>query len=230
MSIAVGQTAPDFTLMNQEKKEVKLSDFAGKKNVVLVWYPLDWSPTCTNEHMCFVNDMRSFETLDAEVLGVSVDSVWSHKAYAEKMGIKYSLLADFHPRGAMSEKYGIYLADKGITALKEQAGTVWLTMGPRLSASAWTVLVVGTAVLMSRLTNETVLPTHAVDKYFVMMNGVTGAAIFLSIFAIVAGLRIWRRSEIRVISKVKFSLVAAACLFLTWFSVHWHVIGPAHRF
>jgi peroxiredoxin len=128
MSIAVGQTAPDFTLLNQDKKEVKLSDFAGKKNVVLVWYPLDWSPTCTNEHACFVNDMRSFDSLDAEVLGVSVDSVWSHKAYAEKMGIKYSLLADFHPRGAMSEKYGVYLADKGITgrsiAIVNKAGKI----------------------------------------------------------------------------------------------------------
>jgi peroxiredoxin len=128
MSIAVGQTAPDFTLLNQEKKEVKLSDFAGKKNVVLVWYPLDWSPTCSNEHVCFVNDMKAFETLDAEVLGVSVDSVWSHKAFAEKMGIKYSLLADFHPRGAMSEKYGVYLADKGITgraiAIVNKAGKV----------------------------------------------------------------------------------------------------------
>ena len=128
MSIAVGQTAPDFMLLNQEKKEVKLSDFAGKKNVVLVWYPLDWSPTCTNEHVCFVNDMKAFETLDAEVLGVSVDSVWSHKAFAEKMGIKYSLLADFHPRGAMSEKYGVYMADKGITgraiAIVNKAGKV----------------------------------------------------------------------------------------------------------
>ena len=128
MSIAVGQTAPDFMLLNQEKKEVKLSDFAGKKNVVLVWYPLDWSPTCTNEHVCFVNDMKAFETLDAEVLGVSVDSVWSHKAFAEKMGIKYSLLADFHPRGAMSEKFGVYLADKGITgraiAIVNKAGKV----------------------------------------------------------------------------------------------------------
>jgi len=128
MSNAVGQTAPDFTLLNQEKKEVKLSDFAGKKNVVLVWYPLDWSPTCTNEHVCFVNDMKAFETMDAEVLGVSVDSVWSHKAFAEKMGIKYSLLADFHPRGAMSEKYGVYLADKGITgraiAIVNKAGKV----------------------------------------------------------------------------------------------------------
>src|ERR1700752_1301688 len=115
MSITVGQKAPDFTLQDQNKKEVKLSDFAGKKKVVLVFYPLGWSPTCTNEHACFVNDMKQFESLDAEVLGVSVDSVWSHKAYAEKMGIKYSLLADFQPRGAMAEKYGVFLADKGIT-------------------------------------------------------------------------------------------------------------------
>jgi mycoredoxin-dependent peroxiredoxin len=128
MSITVGQMAPDFVLPNQDKKEVKLSDFAGKRNVVLVWYPLDWSPTCTNEHACFVNDMKQFETLDAEVLGVSVDSVWSHKAFAEKMGIKYSLLADFHPRGAMSQKYGVYLADKGITgraiAIVNKAGKI----------------------------------------------------------------------------------------------------------
>ena len=115
MSISVGQKAPDFALPNQDKKEVKLSEFAGKRNVVLVFYPLDWSPVCTNEHACLVNDMKAFETLDAEVLGVSVDSVWSHKAFADKMGIKYSLLADFHPKGAMSAKYGVYLGDKGIT-------------------------------------------------------------------------------------------------------------------
>ena len=128
MGISVGEAAPDFTLPNQDKKEVKLSDFTGKRNVVLMWYPLDWSPTCTSEHACFVNDMKKFETLDAEVLGVSVDSVWSHKAFAEKMGIKYSLLADFHPRGAMSEKYGVYLADKGITgraiAIVNKAGKI----------------------------------------------------------------------------------------------------------
>jgi peroxiredoxin len=115
MSITVGTTAPDFTLKDQSQKEVNLSDFAGKKTVVLMFYPLDWSPVCTNEHACMVNDMKSFETLDAEVLGVSVDSVWSHKAYAEKMGIHYSLLADFQPRGAMAEKYGVYLPEKGIT-------------------------------------------------------------------------------------------------------------------
>ena len=115
MAIAVGQTAPDFTLKSQYDKEVKLSDFKGKKNVVLMFYPLDWSPTCTQEHVCFVNDMKKFDTLDAEVLGISVDSAWSHKAYAEKMGIKYSLLADFQPRGAVADKYGVFLPDKGIT-------------------------------------------------------------------------------------------------------------------
>lgn len=115
MNLAVGQEAPEFTLKDQSQKEVKLSDFAGKKNVVLVFYPLDWSPVCTKEHVCIVNGMKSFETLDAQVLGVSVDSAWSHNAYAEKMGIKYPLLADFHPKGAMSEKYGVYLPEKGIT-------------------------------------------------------------------------------------------------------------------
>jgi peroxiredoxin len=128
MAIAVGQAAPDFVLKDQSQKEVKLSDFAGKKKVVLVFYPLDWSPVCTNEHACFVNDMKDFEKLDAEVLGVSVDSVWSHKAYAEKMGIKYSLLADFQPRGAMADKYGVYLAEKGITGraivIVDKAGKV----------------------------------------------------------------------------------------------------------
>jgi peroxiredoxin len=128
MAIAVGQAAPDFTLKDQSMKEVKLADFKGKKNVVLVFYPLDWSPTCTNEHACFVNEMKQFETLDAQVLGVSVDSTWSHKAYAEKMGIKYPLLADFQPRGAMAEKYGVFMPDKGITgraiAIVNKAGKV----------------------------------------------------------------------------------------------------------
>ena len=98
------------------------------------------------------------------------------------------------------------------------------------TAATWIVLTIGIGVLMSRLENETMLPTHALDKYFVMMNIVAGIAILLSLFAIFAGLRVWRRSDIRFISKLKFSLVAAACVFLTWFSVHWHLIGPAHRF
>jgi peroxiredoxin len=115
MPATIGAPAPEFTLKDQDQKEVKLSDYRGKKRVVLVFYPLDWSPICTKEHACMVNDKKQFEDLDAQVLGLSVDSVWSHQAYAAKMGIHYPLLADFHPRGAVAAKYGVYLEDKGIT-------------------------------------------------------------------------------------------------------------------
>ncbi len=126
MPIAVGQPAPDFSLKDQNQQEVKLSSFKGKKNVVIVFYPLDWSPTCTKEHACFVNDLKRFEQLDAQVLGLSVDSTWSHKAWAEKMGIAYPLLADFHPRGAVASQFGAYLEERGITgraiAIIDKAG------------------------------------------------------------------------------------------------------------
>lgn len=128
MPISVGQTAPDFVLKDQSQKEVKLADFAGKRNVVLMFYPLDFSPICTNEHACFVNDLKQFENLDAQVLGLSVDSVWAHKAFAEKMHINYPLLADFHPRGAVADKFGMYLSEKGITgraiAIINKAGKI----------------------------------------------------------------------------------------------------------
>jgi len=114
--------------------------------------------------------------------------------------------------------------------LKQQPGSVRLTLGAKLAATAWIILTVGTAALMSRLANETMLPTRAIDKYFVLMNLVTGFAILLSFFAVLAGLRIWRLSDVRFISKLKYSLVATACVFLSWFSLHWHLIGPAHRF
>jgi mycoredoxin-dependent peroxiredoxin len=128
MSIAVGQAAPEFTLKDQSMAEVKLADYRGKKNVVIMFYPLDWSPVCTSEHACVVTDMKKFDSLNAQVLGLSVDSAWSHKAYAEKMGITYPLLADFNPRGAVAAQFGVYLADKGITgraiAIVDKAGKI----------------------------------------------------------------------------------------------------------
>jgi peroxiredoxin len=116
MPIAVGQPAPEFTLKDQDQKDVKLSDLVGKRNIVLIFYPLDFSPICTNEHACFVNEMKQFEKLDAQLLGLSVDSVWTHKAFAEKMGISYPLLADFHPKGAVADKFGMYNSERGITS------------------------------------------------------------------------------------------------------------------
>ena len=130
MAIAVGQPVPQFTLQDQSQKDVNLADYRGK-NVVLVLYPLDFSPLCTDEHACFVNELNQFEKLNAQVLGLSVDSVWTHKAFAEKMGIHYPLLADFHPRGAVADKFGLYLAERGIAAravvIVDKAGNVaWM--------------------------------------------------------------------------------------------------------
>ncbi len=122
MVIAIGAEAPDFELPSNELvdgrpgKKVKLSDFRGKKNVVLAFYPLDFSPVCSGENECLRNDFTKFEEAGAQVLGVSVDSAWTHMAFAKQLGLTYPLLADFHPKGDVASKYGLYLADKGITA------------------------------------------------------------------------------------------------------------------
>jgi peroxiredoxin len=113
--IQKGAEAPDFTLQGHDDKEYRLSDLRGK-NVVLAFYPLDFSPVCSKEHACFMDDLSQFNNLNAQVFGISVDSRWAHKAFAEKLGLKYPLLADFHPKGAVAARYGLYLEDKGITA------------------------------------------------------------------------------------------------------------------
>jgi peroxiredoxin len=112
--IAVGQKAPEFTLKNQDMQEVTLASLKGQP-VVLAFYPLDFSPVCSNEHACFTNDLKQFEGLSARVLGISVDSPFAHKAFAEKLRISYPLLADFHPKGDVAKKFGLYLEEKGIT-------------------------------------------------------------------------------------------------------------------
>lgn len=111
--IAVGANAPDFNLKNQDQKDVKLSDYKGRKNVVLAFYPLDWSPVCTNENKCFNDDFSKFESANTEVLGISRDSVYSHKAWQEALGLKHGLLSDM--TGEMAKKYGMWLDDKTIT-------------------------------------------------------------------------------------------------------------------
>lgn len=112
--IAVGAKAPEFTLKDQDQNDVTLSSFQGEKNVVLAFYPLDFSPVCSKEHTCFRDDLKGFEGLNAQVLALSVDSVWAHKAFAQQLGVSYPLLADFHPRGEVAAKFGLYLDDKGI--------------------------------------------------------------------------------------------------------------------
>jgi len=114
MPIAVGEKAPDFALKDQNQNEVSLASLKGQP-VVLAFYPLDFSPVCSKEHACFTDDLKDFEGINVRVLGLSVDSVWAHKAFAEKLKIGYPLLADFHPKGAVAARFGLYLEDKGIT-------------------------------------------------------------------------------------------------------------------
>ena len=111
MPITVGQPAPDFELENQDKKKIKLSDLKGKK-VVLAFYPLDFSPVCTNEHVCFMTDLPQFSAKDATILGISIDSVWCHKAFREAKGITYDLLSDI--KREVVKKYDLFLEEANI--------------------------------------------------------------------------------------------------------------------
>jgi peroxiredoxin len=126
--IAAGTPAPDFTLPDQDKKEFKLSEFLGKKPVVLFFYPLDWSPTCTKENACFTHDLSRFSQY-AEVAAVSIDSVWSHKAWQEKMGLKHRLLADMHRK--VTKDYGLYhpggnIAQRATVVIDKTGKVAWV--------------------------------------------------------------------------------------------------------
>jgi hypothetical protein len=110
-----------------------------------------------------------------------------------------------------------------------QPGTVWLNWGPRLAACTWVVLFGAIAVLVLAKANDPFPPTPDWFAWFVAMNWATGLAITLSAFAALSAIRIWWHKNVRLITKMKFSVVGFACLILCWFAVHWHVIGPAHR-
>lgn len=112
--IQAGELAPDFELKGHDDQLHKLSSYRGKR-VLLVFYPLDFSPVCSNELVCFRDDFSGFNNAGVQVLGISVDSVWAHKAFAQKQGIEFPLLADFQPRGAAAAKFGLFYEDKGIT-------------------------------------------------------------------------------------------------------------------
>ncbi len=110
--LKVGDLAPDFTLPANDGQKYTLSQLRGRP-VVLAFYPHDFSPTCTKEHGCFMHDLARFTDLNARVLGVSTDSVWAHRAYAEQQGITYPLLADYFPQGGVAQLYGAFDGTRG---------------------------------------------------------------------------------------------------------------------
>lgn len=115
MALAVGAIAPEFTLKNQFGEMISLSDFLGKKAVALVFYPLSFSGICTGE-LCEIRDnINVFATKDVEVIGISVDSHFVQRQFAEKEGYDFNLLADFWPHGEVAQKYGVFVEDAGIS-------------------------------------------------------------------------------------------------------------------
>lgn len=115
MTLIIGDDAPDFSLENQFGETVTLSDFVGKKAVVLVFYPLSYSGICTGE-LCELRDnFATFEREEVELLAISVDSKYVQKAFAEREGYKFSVLADFWPHGGVAKQYGVFLEEAGIS-------------------------------------------------------------------------------------------------------------------
>ncbi len=108
MTLDVGTTAPDFALKDQNNQEVTLSSYQGKKNVLLVFYPLAFTGTCQGE-LCQVRDeLPKFENDDTAVLAVSVGASPTHKVWAAEQGYTFPLLADFWPHGAVAQAYGVF--------------------------------------------------------------------------------------------------------------------------
>jgi peroxiredoxin (alkyl hydroperoxide reductase subunit C) len=111
--IEPGQPAPDFTLPDQDGKEVSLEDLRGQTSV-LVFYPADFSPVCTDQLNVYQEVLPQFEERGVKLYGVSVDGAFCHKAFQRELGISIPLLADFHPKGAVAEKYGVYAESHGV--------------------------------------------------------------------------------------------------------------------
>jgi peroxiredoxin len=112
--LPVGSPAPDFVLPDANGKPVALSDYRGQQ-IVLVFYPLDWSPACSDQLSLYQSELDEFKKLNAVVLGISVDSLYSHGAWAAVRGITFPMLSDFHPHGEVAQRYQVFRANDGFS-------------------------------------------------------------------------------------------------------------------
>jgi peroxiredoxin (alkyl hydroperoxide reductase subunit C) len=132
--IAAGTPAPDFTLRDQDGEDVSLADFKGRK-VLLVFYPMDFSPVCSDQLSIYQEVKPELAEKGVEIVGISVDSPYAHKAFQEKLGIDTTLLADFEPKGAVSQAYGSYLdglgfANRTLVLVGEDGTVAWAYESP----------------------------------------------------------------------------------------------------
>lgn len=112
--LSVGERAPDFALPDAQGNPVRFSDFRGRP-VVLVFYPLDWSPGCSQQLDLYQAELPEFERRDAVLLGISVDSIYCHGAFAFARGLTFPLLADFHPKGEVARRYRVWREEDGFS-------------------------------------------------------------------------------------------------------------------
>ena len=110
--IPVGAKAPDFTLASTPDQQVKLAELRGSP-VILAFYPADWSPVCGDQMALYNEVLPEFREHGAQLLGISVDGVWCHRAFGETRRLHFPLLADFEPKGAVARAYGVYREEDG---------------------------------------------------------------------------------------------------------------------
>ncbi len=106
-SLQTGTEAPDFTLHSTPDQAVSLSEFRGQP-VVLAFYPADWSPVCGDQLALYNEVLPEFQRLGAELIGISCDGIWCHLAFAHERKLRFPLLTDFEPKGAVAKQYGVY--------------------------------------------------------------------------------------------------------------------------
>jgi mycoredoxin-dependent peroxiredoxin len=104
----IGSVAPDFTLRDQNREEIQLSAFRGDRAVLLVFYPLAFTSTCTGELCTVRDDLAIYQNDHVQVLAISVDSTYSHKIFAEREGYEFPLLSDFWPHGGVAQAYDVF--------------------------------------------------------------------------------------------------------------------------
>ena len=128
MPLAVGSSAPDFALKDQNNQLVRLRDFHDRKAVLLVFYPLTFTGTCQGELTGIRDNLGRYANDEVQVLAVSVDSVYSHKIWSLQEGFEFPLLADFWPHGEVAQRYEVFNAERGIanrgTFIIDKAGIV----------------------------------------------------------------------------------------------------------
>lgn len=113
-ALPAGTKAPDFSLHATPDQLVSLSDFRGRP-VILAFYPADWSPVCGDQMALYNEILTEFQRFDAELIGISVDGAWCHIAFSHDRRLKFPLLADFEPKGAVARQFGVYREADGTT-------------------------------------------------------------------------------------------------------------------